>query len=68
MRVERRIKAGNADMLREAREYELERARRGRTVIRAHQHVVKERFEKQRQAHQVYLAQDFIQMIAMEVR
>jgi len=26
------------------------------------QHVVKERFEKQLQAHQVYLAQDFIQI------
>ena len=32
------------------------------------QHVVKERFEKKRQVHQVNLAQDFVQMIAMEVR
>lgn len=68
VRSERRIKSENAEMLRQAREYDLERARHARTVIRAHQHVVKERFEKQRQAHQEYLAQDFINMIALEDR
>lgn len=66
VQVERRVKHENAEMLRQAREYELERARRGRTLIRAHQHVVKERFEKQRQAHQDYLAQDFLNMIGLE--
>lgn len=66
VKMERRIKNENAEMLRQAREYDLERARQARSMIRAHQHVVKERFEKQRQAHQEYLAQDFINMIALE--
>jgi hypothetical protein len=68
VRTERRIKSENAEMLRQAREYDLKRARHARTVIRAHQHVVKERFEKQRQAHQEFLAQDFVNMIALEDR
>merc|ERR1712070_616072 len=46
--------------------YEIERAKKTRTMIRAHQKGVKERFEKQRQAHQEFLAQDFINMIAKE--
>lgn len=65
---ERRVKQQNAEMLRATRDYELERAKKARESIRAHQKAVKERFEKQRQAHQEFLAQDFIHMIAMEDR
>ena len=43
-------------------------AQKARAEIRAHQKSVSERFEKQRQAHQEFLAQDFINMIAMEDR
>jgi len=66
VRVERRIKEENADALRQTREYELQRAQKGRSMIRAHQAAVKCRFDKQRTAHQEFLAQDFINMIAWE--
>jgi len=66
VRIERRIKLENAEALKQAREYELERARKAKIMIREHQKEVKTRFDKQRQAHQEFLAQDFINMIAME--
>ena len=65
---ERQVKQQNANTMRLTRDYELERARKGRETIRAHQKAVRARFEKQRQAHQEFLAQDFINMIAMEDR
>ncbi len=68
VRAERQVKAENASMVRALKQYEVERARKARSEIRAHQKSVSERFEKQRQAHQEFLAQDFINMIAMEDR
>jgi len=65
---ERQVKAENAGMLRQLKEYEEVRAREARNVIRERQKTVSDRFEKQRQAHQEFLAQDFINMIAMEDR
>lgn len=56
----------NEEARKASRQYEIERAKKTRTLIRSHQQGVKERFEKQRQAHQEFLAQDFINMIAME--
>ena len=44
------------------------RAQKARAEIRQHQKQVPQRFEKQREAHQEFLAQDFINMIAMEDR
>ena len=66
VKAERQIKAENAQMVRSLKQYEIARAQKARTEIRSHQKQVSERFEKQRQAHQEYLAQDFINMIAME--
>ena len=66
--AEKQIKAENADMLRTLRSYDIARAQKARTDIRAHQKEVSLRFEKQREAHQEVLAQDFINMIAVEDR
>ena len=63
---ERQIKKENAEMVRQMRQYQVDVARKNREVIRAHQKAVQERFEKQREAHQEFLAQDFINMIAQE--
>ena len=52
--------------VRSLKQYEIERARQAREAIRNHQLAVSARFEKQRQAHQEFLAQDFINMIAAE--
>ena len=68
VKAERQVKAENAQMVRSLKEYEVARAQKARAEIRAHQKSVSERFEKQRQAHQEFLAQDFINMIAMEDR
>lgn len=68
VRAERQIKAENAQMVRSLKQYEIARAQKARSEIRQHQKAVSERFEKQRQAHQEFLAQDFINMIAMEDR
>jgi len=64
--LERRIKHENAELLKQTKVAELERVRRNREIIREQQKETKERFERQRQAHQEFLAQDFIGMIAME--
>ena len=64
--AERAIKAENAQMIRSLRDFDAARAQKNRIEIQSHQTMVKARFEKQRQAHQEYLAQDFINMIAME--
>ena len=66
VKLERKIKEENASMVRSLKQYEIERARQARGAIRQHQLAVSERFEKQRQAHQEFLAQDFINMIAAE--
>ena len=66
VQLERKIKKENAEVLRSTRCAELERAQKGRELIRQKQAQVRQRFEQQRQAHQEYLAQDFISMIAME--
>jgi len=66
VQLERMIKKENAEVLRQTRLSELDRAQKGRSVIRSQQAQVRARFEQQRQAHQEYLAQDFIGMIAME--
>ena len=68
VKAERQVKAENAQMVRSLKEYEVARAQKARAEIRSHQKSVSERFEKQRQAHQEFLAQDFINMIAMEDR
>ena len=68
VKAERQIKAENAVMVRSLKGYELQRAQKARSEIRAHQRNVTQRFEKQREAHQEFLAQDFINMIAMEDR
>ena len=54
--------------MRQLKSYEIERAKQAREAIRSHQLAVSARFEKQRQAHQEFLAQDFINMIAAEDR
>ena len=66
VRAERQLKAENAQMVRAIKQYDVAQHQKARTEIRAHQKAVAERFEKQRQAHQEFLAQDFINMIAME--
>jgi hypothetical protein len=66
VKAERQVKAENAQMVRSLKEYEVARAQKARAEIRQHQKSVSERFEKQRQAHQEFLAQDFINMIAAE--
>ena len=58
--------ADNAQMVRNINHYHLQRAQLARKEINDHQKATQDRFEKQRQAHQEYLAQDFINMIAME--
>ena len=68
VKAERQVKAENAQMVRSLKQYEIARAQKARSEIRQHQKSVSERFEKQRQAHQEFLAQDFINMIAMEDR
>ena len=68
VKAERQVKAENAQMVRSLKEYEVARAQKARAEIRQHQKAVSERFEKQWQAHQEFLAQDFINMIAMEDR
>jgi len=66
VKLERKIKEDNLSMVRSLKQYEIERARQAREAIRNHQLAVSARFEKQRQAHQEFLAQDFINMIAAE--
>merc|ERR1719181_440089 len=64
VKAERRIKAENAEAIRQTRAYELSRAQKAKEAIRKHQQLVHTRFDKQRQAHREFLAQDFINMIA----
>lgn len=66
--AEKQIKAENADMVRSLHAYDLARAQKARAEIRSHQKMVSLKFEKQREAHQEFLAQDFINMIALEDR
>jgi len=66
VKLERKIKEDNLSMVQSLKSYEIERARQAREAIRNHQLAVSARFEKQRQAHQEFLAQDFINMIAAE--
>ena len=66
VKLERKIKEDNLQMVRSLKTYEVERAKQAREAIRNHQLAVSARFEKQRQAHQEFLAQDFINMIAAE--
>jgi len=66
VQAERRIKAENAQLVTSIKQFDLAKAQSTRVEIRAHAKQVSERFEKQRQAHQEFLAQDFINMIAME--
>jgi len=66
VKAERQIKAENAQLVRAVKSFDVARAQKARQDIRSHQKLVSERFEKQRQAHQEFLAQDFINMIAME--
>ena len=68
VRAERSVKLENAQMVRSLKEFDAARAAKGRAEIRAHQKDVSAKFEKQRQAHQEFLAQDFINMIALEDR
>ena len=68
VKAERRVKAENAEMVAQTRAYERARAQKAQQAIRHHQKMVHERFDKQRQAHREFLAQDFINMIAMEDR
>ena len=68
VKAERRIKAENAEAIRQTRMYEVARAQKAKLAIREHQQMVHQRFDKQRQAHREFLAQDFINMIAMEDR
>ena len=68
VQAERQVKAENATLVRSIKQFDLAKAQNTRLEIRAHQKAVAERFEKQRQAHQEFLAQDFINMIAMEDR
>ena len=66
VKAERRIKAENAEMVAQTRAYERARAQKAQQAIRHHQKMVHERFDKQRQAHREFLAQDFINMISQE--
>ena len=66
VRSKRQLKAENAQLVRAVKQFDLARAVKNRQEIRAHQKAVSQRFEKQREAHQEFLAQDFINMIAME--
>ena len=66
VRAERIVKAENAELVRAVKQFDVARAQKMSKDIRVHHKVVTERFEKQRQAHQEFLAQDFINMIAME--
>lgn len=66
VQAERAIKKENAEMVKQMRQYQVDVARKNREVIRSHQKAVQDRFEKQREAHQEFLAQDFINMIAQE--
>jgi len=68
VRAEKQVKAENADMVRSLRSYDVARAQKTRAEIRSHQKMVSLKFEKQREAHQEFLAQDFINMIALEDR
>lgn len=68
VKQERLVKSENAAMVKSLKQYEIQRAVKARTEIRAHQQRVSERFTQQREAHQEFLAQDFINMIAMEDR
>lgn len=54
--------------MRALKQYEIQRARQAREAIRNHQLAVSARFERERLAHQEFLAQDFINMIAAEDR
>ena len=66
VKQERRIKEENAEIARQSREFEMQRNREANRAIRQHQKAVHSRFEKQRQAHKEFLAQDFINMISQE--
>jgi len=68
VKAEREIKSENMQMVRSLKAYDLARAQKARAEIREHQKLVSVKFEKQRQAHQEFLAQDFINMIALEDR
>ena len=62
VKMERELKAENALMVRSLRSYDLARAQKARTEIRNRQQLVSVKFQKQREAHQEFLAQDFINM------
>ena len=66
MQNERAIKAENAQLVRQLKDFDVARNRKNREEIRQRQKNVSARFEKQREAHQEFLAQDFINMIALE--
>jgi len=66
VRAQRKARNDNEEAVRENRDFEVTRARKGKDAIRNHQKAVHGRFEKQREAHQEFLAQDFINMITME--
>jgi len=66
VKAERMLKAENAQMVKAVKAFDVAQAQKGRIEIRSHAKAVSDRFEKQRQAHQEFLAQDFINMIAME--
>lgn len=66
VKTERQIKAENAELVRSIKQFDCAKNKQARDAIRTHQRSVAERFEKQRQAHQEFLAQDFINMISME--
>ena len=68
VKAEQLVKQENAQMVRTIRTYEQARAEKNRAEIRTHAKNVSLKFEKQRQAHHEFLAQDFINMIAMEDR
>ena len=63
---EKHVKVQNAQTVRAVKQFDVAKAQKQRDQIRSHQKEVSVRFEKQRQAHQEFLAQDFINMIAME--
>lgn len=68
VQAEKQIKAENAEMVKSLKQFDVARAQKTRTEIRSHQKMVSLKFEKQREAHQEVLAQDFINMIALEDR
>ena len=68
VQAETQIKAENAEMVKSLKQFDVARAQKTRTEIRSHQKMVSLKFEKQREAHQEFLAQDFINMIALEDR